>query len=158
MSFVRTVVRMETTNEKRVYSCWVVVERAADVPDLWVSHCLNFDILSQGDSPREALESVCEAVGMSLLDDLMERIEPSQRAAAPHEYWVRLKEILDRGNSVKFSEVPDGAKVRIAMQINFEAKIDTTIMRASAPAPKNEPVSVVPMVMPTPAFYDYAAA
>jgi hypothetical protein len=43
---------MERNNDKLVFSGWVVVELAAGIANLLVPHCLDIDVISQGETPR----------------------------------------------------------------------------------------------------------
>jgi hypothetical protein len=111
---------MERTFDKRVYSCWIVVEPAEDMAGTWVSHCLNFDLVSYGDSPTDAMKSVCEAIEDAVIDDFEHQRDPSQRGATtPPECWTLLNKILELRKTVKLAEVPAEAKVKLARQINF---------------------------------------
>lgn len=65
----------------------VLVTPATDQPGAWVAHCLNLDVVSQGDSIEHALEMVREAVVMAVNDDLEAGLDPLERAPAPDEYW-----------------------------------------------------------------------
>ena len=47
----------------------VLVSRAEDLPGIWVSHCLNLDVISQGETIPEAIEAIKEAVLMVLNED-----------------------------------------------------------------------------------------
>ncbi len=145
---------MERNVQKRAYSCWILVEQAEDLPGVWVSHCLNFDIISQGDTPQVAVESLVEAVMMAMSDDLLEHHEPTERTPAPTEDWDRLRVTLEGARKVKLSEVPRDAKVRLATTLTFEA----TLMTVAVPATKSQPMIearppiVVAMHMPDPTY------
>lgn len=52
----------------------------------WVAHCLDLDIISQGNSIDHATEMLREAVGMSVWDDL-ESDTYTRQTKAPPEYW-----------------------------------------------------------------------
>jgi predicted RNase H-like HicB family nuclease len=81
----------------RPMNFWVVVKRAPDLPGWWIAHCLDIDVLSQGDSLQDALESIPEAVRIAVVDDLQMGREPLRRRA-PDEYWAELAEIQRQGN------------------------------------------------------------
>jgi predicted RNase H-like HicB family nuclease len=103
----------------RLFTCWVLIERSVDI-DGWVGHCLEFDIVSQGDSPQHALAMVKEATGICLLDDLNDGVDPeSVRERAPTECWEALYELMKRGDRVPMKQIESGeAKVtRFAIQI-----------------------------------------
>src|SRR5947209_3310903 len=93
---VRHNVSVHTGFQARV---WIVVERAADLPDAWVAHCLDFDVVSQGNSPQHAIEMLREAVEMVVMDDLKRNADPRSRRA-PEAYWVQLSRLLDGADRV----------------------------------------------------------
>ena len=75
----------------------ILVTRAEDLPGVWVSHCLNLDIVSQGDSIHEALDAIVEAVLMVLNDDESEGLDPFDRDRAPDECWQQMGRIMRDG-------------------------------------------------------------
>ncbi len=93
-----------------VFTSWVIVEPAGDIPGVWMAHCLLFDVLSQGTSPTEALEAVGEAMMMTIVDD------PSERRA-PDEGWERLVDILLRGKRVQVPEVSASSRAALAIEM-----------------------------------------
>jgi predicted RNase H-like HicB family nuclease len=111
------VARIEDT---LVLTGWVMVEPAEDIPGLWVAHCLDLDVISQGDSPSEAVESVREAMEMTVLDDLNSGLNPSERGRAPEEFWARLAHVLKHGSEVKIADVSGPALLAIQMTLVFE--------------------------------------
>ena len=65
-----------------------------DVPDRWVAHCLDWDIVGTGDSPEEAFEELVELLELQveIWDEL-----GSQAASpdpAPRLYWEALKKAV----------------------------------------------------------------
>ncbi len=70
----------------RTFSLTVYITRARDVAGQWVGHCLEVDVVSQGDSMRHAYDMTREAVEMVILDDLNSNREPTLRSA-PREEW-----------------------------------------------------------------------
>jgi predicted RNase H-like HicB family nuclease len=110
---------MKTTH-RRVYTCWMLIEPAEDLDGLWVSHCLNFDVISQGDTPQEALASLREAVAMTVVDDLENGADPAERSA-PTELWERLERVLRHGQAVKLSEVKPESRVILVLNDTFVA-------------------------------------
>lgn len=81
----------------RTYNLWVVVRPAPDLPKTWVAHCLDLDVISQGDSPLHAIDSVFEAVRMTVDSDLERGADPFARRA-PEENWTDLWSIVRRGD------------------------------------------------------------
>jgi hypothetical protein len=78
----------------RSYSAWVLVERDDD--GNWISYCPQFDTVSYGKNPLQAVDSVCEAVGSVLEADLKQGLDPLDRKA-PEEVWERLALVLTTG-------------------------------------------------------------
>lgn len=101
-----------------VFTSWIVIEPAEDIPGMWVGHCLDFDVMSQGDTPHDVIESVTEAITMTVEDDLHNGLDPSERRA-PDEFWDRLAHLLKHGKQVKLSEVTGERKVVFATQVTL---------------------------------------
>jgi predicted RNase H-like HicB family nuclease len=96
----------------------ILVTRAEDLPGVWVSHCLNLDVISQGNSIREALEAVQEAVLMVLNDDESEGLDPFDRERAPDDCWQQLFKIMREG--VPAQSVPDENEIcALVTQMRF---------------------------------------
>ena len=66
---------------------WLKVSRARDVPGEWVAHCLDFDVVTQGNSRAHALRMVREAVEIVVREDLAAGRNPHARRAPP-EFWT----------------------------------------------------------------------
>jgi predicted RNase H-like HicB family nuclease len=101
-----------------VFTSWMLVEPAEDIPGIWVGHCLDFDVVSQGDNPQDAIASVTEAVAMTVVDDLQNGLDPNERRA-PAEFWDRLARVLKHGEQVKISEVKGDSKFVLATQVTL---------------------------------------
>lgn len=101
-----------------VFTSWMVVEPAEDIPGIWVGHCLDFDVISQGDNPQKAIDSVTEAVAMTVVDDLQNGLDPNERRA-PAEFWDRLAHVLKHGEQVKISELKGDSKFVLAAQVTL---------------------------------------
>lgn len=65
----------------------VLVRRDDGLPDQWVAHCLNWDLITQGDSPAHALEMLCEAIGLAIEEDRRGGLDPSDLPPAPPDVW-----------------------------------------------------------------------
>jgi predicted RNase H-like HicB family nuclease len=92
-----------------LYTAWVLVTPAEDLPGTWVAHALEFDVVTQGASADAALRMVFEAVAMVLTDDQQDGLDPYRRRA-PSECWQQLREIMEHGERIEGSEL--NAKVR----------------------------------------------
>lgn len=109
---------MEKLDKTLVLTGSIVVAPAEDIAGVWVGHCLDFDVISQGSDPQEAIEAVIEAVAMTVLDDLDAGLDPRERRA-PDEDWARLAKVLKHGDLVKLSDVKGDRELIIATQATF---------------------------------------
>lgn len=109
---------MPNVDKTLVFTSWVVVEPAEDIPGLWVGHCLDLDVISQGNDPHDAIESVTEAITMTVMDDLHHGLDPTGRRA-PAEFWERLAHVLKHGHQVKLSEVTGERKIVLVTQVTL---------------------------------------
>ena len=71
----------------------VLICPATDLPGQWVSHCLNWDLVSQGNSPSHAAQMVAEAIGLAMHDDAADDLDPDERRPAPAEFWTRFHRV-----------------------------------------------------------------
>jgi len=81
----------------RTLNLSVFLTRAPDVEGQWVGHCLDLDVVSQGDSMRHAYEMTREAVELLILDDLNAGREPTLRSA-PREEWEAATRVVHSAN------------------------------------------------------------
>ncbi len=58
----------------------------SETPGVWIGHCLEVDVVSQGDGPEHALVMVMEATAITIEYDRREGRYPFRRCA-PAEYW-----------------------------------------------------------------------
>lgn len=65
----------------------VVVFPSPDIPGQWVGHCLELDLVSQGDSEIHALEMVRAAVSGLYEYNVRHGLLPLQVRPAPPEVW-----------------------------------------------------------------------
>ena len=87
----------------------VLVTQAKDVPGQWIGHCLELDVVTQGDSPQHALEMTREAVVMVIGDDLRNELNPFERSRAPVHDWETFVNVVTTGQS--YSSVENSADV-----------------------------------------------
>ena len=87
--------------DSATYKVSVLVMEAEDIPGEWVSHCLDFDLISQGLSPTDALDAIREAIVMVLEDDLANGLDPLERPRAPERDWVIFNSVLERGHPIE---------------------------------------------------------
>jgi predicted RNase H-like HicB family nuclease len=86
------------------FNLHVVLWPAEDIPGQWLAHCLELDVVSQGNSLPHALEMVKEAVGDVLVSDLQRGLDPGRRRA-PQEEWDHMWERLQGARPRPLAEV-----------------------------------------------------
>jgi predicted RNase H-like HicB family nuclease len=69
----------------------VLIREAEDLPGCWVAHCLDWDVVTQGDSPLAAAEAIVEALALVAEADLAEGVDPNERCSAPVENWAAFR-------------------------------------------------------------------
>jgi hypothetical protein len=80
---------------------------------------LNLDVVSQGDSPRQARDRVREAVASILTHDLLEGQNPLSRFSASLALWEELRFVMTRGTPAAFSEAETYGEA-FAVMMGFE--------------------------------------
>ena len=88
----------------RRYNLWFLVRRAVDLPGQWTAHCLELDVVTQGESVEHAIRMLAEASVMTLADDLEHGRDPFDRRA-PDEYWAELYRIVREGLPGQLAEL-----------------------------------------------------
>jgi hypothetical protein len=91
----------------RSFNMWVVVKPADDLPDQWVAHCLDLDVVTQGTSFKHAMDMVFEAASMVVVDELVAGRDPLARRA-PVEDWNDLYRIMREGHPVPMQQLERG--------------------------------------------------
>jgi hypothetical protein len=91
----------------RSFNLWVVVKPAEDLPDQWVAHCLDLDVITQGTSFKHAMDMVFEASSMVIAEEIVAGRDPLARRA-PDEDWNDLYKIVSEGHQVPFSHLQGG--------------------------------------------------
>lgn len=71
----------------------------------WVAHCLNLDLVSQGNSPAHAIRMILEATSIAVLDDLEAGLDPAGRPSAPKELWDLFARTQQTGTRVAAPDV-----------------------------------------------------
>ena len=90
--------------ETRPLSVLVTPASGLQDGDQWVAHCLQLDVVSQGNSIEHAFQMICEACWMAISSDLADGLDPFLREPAPDEAWAPYYEIMK--NPVPLSRVP----------------------------------------------------
>jgi len=87
----------------------VLVRREAGLEDQWVAHCLNWDLVSQGDSPAHAIQMVHEAIHIAIAEDVSDGFDPSERHSAPKALWELFARIQQVGTRISSADVDNFA-------------------------------------------------
>lgn len=90
--------------DTRNFNLRALIYRADDAPHIWVAHCLELDVISQGATPGQASDAIREAVEMTLLDDLNAGLDPFGRRPAPAEIHEQWADLYRRGRMVDLSQ------------------------------------------------------
>lgn len=85
-------------------NAWFLIEMSEDLPNTWVAHCLDLDVVAYGSSLDEAVRMGIETAEMALSDDLAAGLD-SRRRRAPQEDWDRFYQLM--GEATK--RIPVGA-------------------------------------------------
>ena len=88
---------------------WVidVDTHVTEPPGVWVAHCLDLDVVTQGVSLMHALDMALEATRMVLDADAGSGRNPLERRA-PQKYWEKLYRLMDKPKKrAAFSELKE---------------------------------------------------
>jgi predicted RNase H-like HicB family nuclease len=83
----------------------VLIRPARDLPGQWVAHCLNWDLVSQGESPSHATRMIAEAVLLAIEEDLAADLDPNGRKPAPAELWELFWKTQQTGTRIAPADV-----------------------------------------------------
>ena len=114
--------------ESRELNLWVVLHRPEQPKGDWAAHCLEIDVVSQGRSPRHAIEMVAEAIVMTLRADITKKRLPSRRRA-PDEFWDELWDILRNSEPTSLAKSSAGA---IALAGQLVLRVESKPRRRAA--------------------------
>lgn len=137
----------EIREETRDFNFWVLVRPAGDIAGKWVAHCLDLDVVSQGESIKHALDMVVEATAMVLADDIKNCSEPGKGRRAPDKFWTLLWKTMKQGVAVPMEEVlmSKGPAI-IAAPLQLRATITHVAQVDDEPTPVGERADwVLPM-------------
>lgn len=81
------------------FRLWTVLRPAPDVPGQWVGHCLDIDVVSQGDSLAHALAMTIEACCMVLNEDVKRGLDPLRRRA-PEGDWQEFGALMRNAHPI----------------------------------------------------------
>lgn len=115
-------------------SVWIVLRRSAELQGVWVAHCLDFDVISQGSSFDLALQMVFEAIMMTAIDDLRRGVEPRERSAPP-EYWDEMWAIVADPQAGRGALPDPGADLERVSLAVVTVEMELQVRRSDAPEP-----------------------
>lgn len=135
--------RIQSSVVKRYpFNLHIVLWRADDLPGQWLGHCLELDVVSQGNSLRQALEMVKEAIETILVADVQKGLDPA-RHRAPQEDWDRLWQRLQGAYPRPLAEVatrePAFVVVESVVTVTEVTQQDLAAVRAGANPPPAPP-------------------
>ena len=119
----------------RVYQFWVKFWPAPDLPGQWIAHCLDFDVVTQGNSLPHVMNMVLEAVGMTICDDLDDGRDPSERRA-PAEFWEDMYSGVASSTPHRLSDIVSDPSFSGTVYANLEIAVRKTEL------PHQNPVGV----------------
>jgi len=123
---------------ERRYNVWIVARPAPDLPGQWIAHCLDIDVVSQGDSLNHAIRMAHEAVSMVVVDELNKGRDPQARRA-PQEFFDELYGLFERNEELSGEALAEaeaeGRLVLFATQV--ELRIDPCDVGEDEPAPRS---------------------
>lgn len=85
---------------------FLVLVNPSEIAGQWVAHCLNLDVVTQGDSVQHAFAMVEEAVRLVIEDDLAQGLDPLERPQAPEDRWQVANSVLKSGHPLPSIDDP----------------------------------------------------
>ncbi len=73
----------------------VIIYAAPDLEGQWIAHCLETDIITQGNSAPEALEMIAEAIEVIAIQNVSKGRPPIIFSNAPPEVFDMYKQAMD---------------------------------------------------------------
>lgn len=107
----------------KLHNGWVTVERAPDIPGVWVSHFLDFGVVSQGDSLAHALTMLREAVEIIIADDHASGLDSFDRRA-PREDWDELWAMLRQATPTDWTQIVEHEDKIGVLLAQFEVAVE----------------------------------
>lgn len=83
----------------------VLIHREPHLDGQWVAHCLNWDLVSQGDSPAHAVKMIVEAIVLAIVEDSNEGLDPNDRSPAPEDLWKLFATTQQHGTRISPADV-----------------------------------------------------
>jgi hypothetical protein len=81
------------------YTFWALFYPSEELPKQWIAHCLNLDIVTQGNSLKHAINMLLEAVQLILEDQR----DICKYEMAPREDWKKLSKVISKGKLTDFT-------------------------------------------------------
>jgi len=127
---------------RRVFSGWVYIVQDEELPHIWVAHCLDYNIVSQGSTPMEAYEMVREAMQYALSEDLKRGLDPeARRNECDAEDWQPLYGLFDNHRKIPVGSVDESAQQKTASRFAIPISVDVAA-EAEHLAPEDLPQAV----------------
>lgn len=125
----------------RAGHAWVLVWPSDDVPGQWLAHCLDWDVLSHGRTPREAVRMVLEAITIVFESEIAERRDPFARKPAPKKEWTRLEGLFRHGAIESNTEIAklDAREIEAVATQVFVLVDERKVKTRAAPAAVIQP-------------------
>ena len=122
-----------------LYPVWIVLKKDEE-EGIWIAHCLENDVVSQGEDAHSAYKAGVESASLAMSWDLEEGKDPRTRRPAPSEDYEDLHYLLDQGSRVE--EVQDALGDKsyrvIAVRVEFDLdKLKRKDPGCVAPLPEN---------------------
>jgi len=83
-----------------------VIYPAPDLPGQWVSHCLELDLISQGNDPQQALDMIADAIELMAEENIKHGRPPFTFRSAPPEAWELARGTEAAAERLIFIEAP----------------------------------------------------
>lgn len=122
---------------KHVYSAWLIASPSRDVAGQWVGHCLELDVVSQGNSLQHVLAMVGEACAMVAVHDLSNGKDPLARRAG-EQYFETLFRMLKTGERIPIDIAQADKSGKYTYAILFELVVEGPMQAAT---PTKRPAS-----------------
>jgi predicted RNase H-like HicB family nuclease len=136
-----------TTPNVRTYNLFITLQRSDEMPGKWVAHCLDVDVVSYGESLKDAIDMIKEAVEMVFVEDFSSGREPLERRA-PKVLWDEMwKNLLPHTVTLPMEDVlkkPD-SEIRYAV---FQPTLTLHLRPAAARRISKEPPPVPEFELP----------
>ena len=83
----------------------VLIQPAPELQGQWIAHCLNWDLITQGDSPAHVTEMIVEAIVLAIEEDTSEGLNPDDRPSAPDDCWDLFRKTQHEGFRIVSADV-----------------------------------------------------